>query len=113
MTQGLGSSVLKNALRCFSEEGVYRALVSREVQVQTGMSHDHLPTSTAERPRGARYGPPGAPSHNSGGGAYWRSSFRKSFLGPSKAGLTVVCAQQFSERRIPKETHTRGRRKTG
>ena len=67
MTQGLGSSVLKNVLRCFSEEGVYRALVTREAPVQTRMRHEHPPTSAAERPHAARHGPPGAPSHNCGG----------------------------------------------
>lgn len=49
--QGVGSSVLKNALWCFPEEGVYGALVAREVQVKTKVRPNQAPTSTAERSR--------------------------------------------------------------
>ena len=55
---GVGSSILKNALWCFSEEGVYGALVTRE------MRHTTHPPAQLKEPVWARHGPPGAPSHD-------------------------------------------------
>lgn len=49
--QGVGSSVLKNVLWCFPEEGVYGALVTREIQVKTKVRPNQAPTSTTERSR--------------------------------------------------------------
>ena len=48
---GVGSSVLKNALWCFSEEGVYGALVAREKQAKTKVRHSQAPASSAQRAR--------------------------------------------------------------
>ena len=109
--QGVGSSILKNALWCFPEEAVYGALVAREIQVKTKERPNQAPTSTAERSRvcdAERLG-----SHTAVGARIGKTLFGNHSEDLLKLDVQLSCTQQFSARCIPKETHARVRRKTG
>ena len=107
VSQGVGSCTLKNVLWCFSQEDIYGALVTREIQMKTKVRRKHTPTIIAKRSSVGADTERLGPSYTTGGSVNWRNSFRKPFVVPSKAGHKVaLCPAILSKAYLKRNAYT-------
>lgn len=92
---------------CFSQEDVYRALVTREIQTKTKVRRKHTPTIRGKKSSVGADTERLGPSYATAGSVNWQNSFRKPFVVPSKAGHKVaLCPAILSKAYLKRNAYT-------